>query len=56
MLPGEQDEVLQRVELVPIQTGAVGEAAEELVLPLQLEPSLGGCVRKPLELPAWPTM
>ena len=34
MLRGEQGEVLKRIEFVTIQTGAIREAAEELVLPL----------------------
>lgn len=52
MLPGEQDEVLQRVELVAVERGAVGEAAEDLVLPLLAEPGLRAVVGELLELPA----
>ncbi|CAN0644638.1 hypothetical protein BCEP27_31023 [Burkholderia cepacia] len=52
VLPGQQEEVFERVELVAVDAGAVGEAAKDLVPPSAFEPDLRGCVGKLLELPA----
>lgn len=52
MLPREQSEILQRVQLVAVETGAVRETAENLVPPFRGKPWLGRGIREFLELPA----
>ena len=52
MLHGQLPQEGQRGELVAVHGGAVGEAAEELVLPLLRVPGLGAGIGKLLELPA----
>ena len=51
MLHGQGHEVMQCGVFVPIDAGAVGEAAKNLVFPRQGVPGLGGGISKFFELP-----
>src|SRR5947208_325153 len=47
-----KSKILQCVQLVAVEAGAVGKAAEKFVLPFRGKPGLRGCVPEFLELPA----